>query len=1223
MVLKSQTTSFAKADGTLGPGATYAYSYDSWGNITCIKDPSGTETVMAYANTDSNKNLSTHNSLYQNAQYTTGAGWNQMVTKATLVKDEVHGTTQLKQTHYKYDSAGNLLQEDEVCGDGYRTTKYTYDSYGNMLTKTDANGNQLCFEYADTTEKPYKSAFLTRVYKPDNTTIATYDYDFDLGVKTMVTDPKGNIYRYKYDAIGRLTEEYLDTNDTKIGITRLLDYDDKNSTVTLKYGNDSSNFQLGRIKYDPLFGKAIELLRCSNLVTRDWVELMTEDWRTQKQFEYNSEGLVASETDGDGDSTSYIYDELGRKTVVNLPDGSTTRFEYDDRKLTTIDGKGNKQERLYDLLDRLVEVAEYPNPNEVCTTKYYYDTYYENSGDKPKYHLVKVVNPKNAATINTYDNLGRLVRTDYPQDGLSPMAAEVFTYDNVGNLKTKTNGKGTRTLDYEYFAGYRLKTITEADGRKISYTYDNNDNPLTQTTNGVTYTYTYDPRNRVTDFTARLDGNSFLLKYDYDAFGRVTSITYPGRTSPVTYTYDELDRLEMIPGFVDYCGYNGDNALEDMGLSNGIVNKYFYDHNNRPEDFRIKGQGRLLNLRYKYDEAGNIASLNDDCFEYDGMNRLIWSGNVPKAALSSKNFGNGMAWGCDGAGNITRKEIYQNSQLKENVTLGYDLANRLLKMGSTTYNNSDAGERLSKSGNSETWNYTYDGESRLLKVTKNSSTLTESFYDGVGMRYKKVSNGKTKYYIYSGSNPLVEYTPADGKYTYYIYAGQRSVAEEKDGKKIFYHRDHLGSTRALTDEDRKLVGLCKYDAWGNLESINAYDDYLINGDMENHDQYASERWQGFGDNCGESCFFATGDGIDGSDAIKLKRSSGETSTGWTMKDIFASPNTDYVLNGYFRSEDSNSTKAKAQMLYYDSNGVLIATHETVALGYSGTGWKEFTLNSHAPTNAASLEIRLTFDSGAGMTCYFDNVSLKVPGLQGKYDYTGKKEDEGTGLKYFGARFYDPEVGRFITVDPGKDGLNWYAYSDNNPINKFDPDGYSAKSATRSIWEIGIKSYLEKNGYNVTADLMRHSLQDNPSNLRYGQNSSIAQKIQDSKEWKDAVAGYISAFGGDLKQSHFKVEDSLRFKSGDLHLALNKVGYTIEGTKVGDKWNISVTMKDTFDFTTWNAQKSDFIANTANNLAYIDQKSGVINPYDIEVTFTQEVSTSDDSDSDDDSCYGGW
>lgn len=57
-----------------------------------------------------------------------------------------------------------------------------------------------------------------------------------------------------------------------------------------------------------------------------------------------------------------------------------------------------------------------------------------------------------------------------------------------------------------------------------------------------------------------------------------------------------------------------------------------------------------------------------------------------------------------------------------------------------------------------------------------------------------------------------------------------------------------------------------------------------------------------------------------------------------------------------------------------------------------------------------------------------------------YKFTDKEKDN-TGLIYFGARYYDPEIGRFITVDPMKDGLNWYAYAANNPINNIDPNGF--------------------------------------------------------------------------------------------------------------------------------------------------------------------------------------
>jgi uncharacterized protein RhaS with RHS repeats len=44
------------------------------------------------------------------------------------------------------------------------------------------------------------------------------------------------------------------------------------------------------------------------------------------------------------------------------------------------------------------------------------------------------------------------------------------------------------------------------------------------------------------------------------------------------------------------------------------------------------------------------------------------------------------------------------------------------------------------------------------------------------------------------------------------------------------------------------------------------------------------------------------------------------------------------------------------------------------------------------------------------------------------------------LYYFNARWYDPELGRFITEDPIKDGLNWFAYVNNNPLRYVDPTG---------------------------------------------------------------------------------------------------------------------------------------------------------------------------------------
>ena len=47
---------------------------------------------------------------------------------------------------------------------------------------------------------------------------------------------------------------------------------------------------------------------------------------------------------------------------------------------------------------------------------------------------------------------------------------------------------------------------------------------------------------------------------------------------------------------------------------------------------------------------------------------------------------------------------------------------------------------------------------------------------------------------------------------------------------------------------------------------------------------------------------------------------------------------------------------------------------------------------------------------------------------------------GSGLLQLGHRFYWPEVGRFIQQDPEGEGVNWYAYADDNPVTGIDPEG---------------------------------------------------------------------------------------------------------------------------------------------------------------------------------------
>ena len=55
-------------------------------------------------------------------------------------------------------------------------------------------------------------------------------------------------------------------------------------------------------------------------------------------------------------------------------------------------------------------------------------------------------------------------------------------------------------------------------------------------------------------------------------------------------------------------------------------------------------------------------------------------------------------------------------------------------------------------------------------------------------------------------------------------------------------------------------------------------------------------------------------------------------------------------------------------------------------------------------------------------------------------FTGKEYDADVKLYYYGARYYDPYIGRFISRDPAGDGINWYTYCRNNPLALVDPTG---------------------------------------------------------------------------------------------------------------------------------------------------------------------------------------
>jgi RHS repeat-associated protein len=69
-------------------------------------------------------------------------------------------------------------------------------------------------------------------------------------------------------------------------------------------------------------------------------------------------------------------------------------------------------------------------------------------------------------------------------------------------------------------------------------------------------------------------------------------------------------------------------------------------------------------------------------------------------------------------------------------------------------------------------------------------------------------------------------------------------------------------------------------------------------------------------------------------------------------------------------------------------------------------------------------------------------------------YTGKPYDSATGMYNYGYRDYQPEVARFTTVDPIRDGANWFAYVNNDPVNYVD------------LWGLECPKASDKNGSSV-------------------------------------------------------------------------------------------------------------------------------------------------------------
>jgi len=100
-------------------------------------------------------------------------------------------------------------------------------------------------------------------------------------------------------------------------------------------------------------------------------------------------------------------------------------------------------------------------------------------------------------------------------------------------------------------------------------------------------------------------------------------------------------------------------------------------------------------------------------------------------------------------------------------------------------------------------------------------------------------------------------------------------------------------------------------------------------------------------------------------------------------------------------------------------------------------------------------------------------TVNAPAAAGNRQFFhGKAVDPDTGLSYFGARYYDPVVGRFMGVDPQHfdenklHSFNRYAYANNNPYRYVDPDGRSPLDIGFLLYDLGSLAHALYQGNSV-------------------------------------------------------------------------------------------------------------------------------------------------------------
>ena len=445
----------------------------------------------------------------------------------------------------------------------------------------------------------------------------------------------------------------------------------------------------------------------------------------------------------------------------------------------------------------------------------------------------KIVDANNITTqINTYDGFGNITQLeDFGHNKTK------YDYDNLNRLTTTTDPRNKQTIqDYDGLG--RVKSSADRNNRTKTYTYNINDDLLTETWgDGTVISYTYD---KVSNLLTSKDSSSNTTNtYTYDEIYQLTSAETSNSNVNFQYTYDEFgdlnQRQDKVGGLsiatLDYT-YNNNHQLAHLtqagtGLTTQNIG-FTYDKLSQLKqtdrqsatnpghlltDYDYDGAGRLIDIHHRF----NTTTIGHDVYNYDDGNRLSTKSGTD--GNSTVGYGNDNQ--ISSVTNSTHpNEAYSFNALGIRAGWATDAldSRRVVNDGQYQYQYDDEGNLTQKTeiATSKVTTYEWDDRNRLMKVASGTQTV-EYLYDAEDKRVGQKVNGVVKEkYVYDGADIALVVDAAGTLVERYLYGGgtDNVLSVEKGGAVIWSLADRQGSVVDLVDAGGTVLNHFVYDSFG-------------------------------------------------------------------------------------------------------------------------------------------------------------------------------------------------------------------------------------------------------------------------------------------------------------------------------------------------------------------------------------------------------------------------